>query len=98
MYLVNTRPDINFAINSLSQFMVDPWRVHWIVAKYVLRYLRGTVEYVLLYEGSGGERLASFTMLTGQDVQRTGRVLWDVVSSLDRASFPGSAGSRVQWH
>ena len=24
MYLVNTRPDINFAVNSLSQFMVNP--------------------------------------------------------------------------
>jgi hypothetical protein len=24
MYLVNTRPDISFAVNSLSQFMVDP--------------------------------------------------------------------------
>ena len=28
MYLVNTRPDICFAMNSLSQFMVDPRRVH----------------------------------------------------------------------
>jgi hypothetical protein len=45
MYLVNTRPDISFAVNSLSQFMVDPRRVHWIAVKHVLRYLRGTVEY-----------------------------------------------------
>jgi hypothetical protein len=28
MYLVNTRPDIRFVVNSLSQFMVDPRRVH----------------------------------------------------------------------
>jgi hypothetical protein len=41
--------------------MVDPRRVHWIAAKHVLRYLRGTVEYMLLYERSGGVRLASFT-------------------------------------
>jgi hypothetical protein len=60
MYMVNTRPDINFAVNSLSQFMVDPSRVHWIVAKHVLRYLRGTMEYGLLYEHSGGVRLAGF--------------------------------------
>jgi hypothetical protein len=43
MYLVNTRPYISFAVNSLSQFMVDPRRVHWIAAKHVLRYLRGTI-------------------------------------------------------
>ena len=28
MYLVNTKPDICFAVNSLSQFMVEPTRVH----------------------------------------------------------------------
>ena len=28
MYLVNTRPDIAFAVNSLSQFMVEPKRMH----------------------------------------------------------------------
>ena len=28
MYLTNTRPDICFAVNTLSQFMVDPRRVH----------------------------------------------------------------------
>ena len=61
MYLVNTRPDINFALNSLSQFMVDARRVHWITTKHVLRYPRGTVEYRLLYEHSGGVRLAGFT-------------------------------------
>jgi hypothetical protein len=61
MYLVNTRPDISFAVNSLSRFMVDPRRVQWIAAKHVLHYLRGTVEYGLFYERSGGVRLAGFT-------------------------------------
>jgi hypothetical protein len=61
MYLVNTQPDINFAVNSLSQFMVDPQRVHWIATKHVLHYLRSTMEYVLLYEHSGGVRLVGFT-------------------------------------
>ena len=33
MYLTNTRLDICFAVNTLSQFMVEPKRVHWIAAK-----------------------------------------------------------------
>ena len=33
MYLVNTRPDICFAVNALSQYMVAPRQVHWTVAK-----------------------------------------------------------------
>jgi hypothetical protein len=49
MYLTNTRPDICFAVNTLSQHMVDPRRVHWIAAKHILRYLKGTIEYGLQY-------------------------------------------------
>jgi hypothetical protein len=41
--------------------MVDPRRVHWIVAKYVLHYLRETMENMLLYEHSGGVTLTGFT-------------------------------------
>jgi hypothetical protein len=47
MYLTNTRPDICFAVNTLSQYMVDPKRVHWIATKHILRYLKGTIEYGL---------------------------------------------------
>jgi hypothetical protein len=61
LYLVNTLPNINFAVNSLNQFIVDPRRLHWITVKHVLCYHRGTVEYGLLYERSGGVRLAGFT-------------------------------------
>ena len=50
MYLTNTRPDICFAMNTLSQFLTDPRHVHLIVAKHILRYLRGTVDYGLKYD------------------------------------------------
>ena len=36
MYLVNSRPDLCFAVNTLSQFMVEPRRVHWVASKHVL--------------------------------------------------------------
>jgi hypothetical protein len=41
MYLVNTRPDLCYAVNQLSQAMVKPTKLFW-KAKHVLRYLRGT--------------------------------------------------------
>eukprot|EP00253_Pinus_taeda_P028601 PITA_28601 len=56
IYLVNTRPDICYAVNTLSQFMVEPKRVHWAAAKHVLRYLQGIVEYGLLYTRSNDIR------------------------------------------
>ena len=61
MYLVNTEPNICFAINTLSQFMVEPRRVHWVVAKHALRYLQGIVDYGLDYRQGDGVRLVGYT-------------------------------------
>jgi hypothetical protein len=37
MYLVNTRPDIYFSVNTLSQFLVELRHVHWVATNHVLR-------------------------------------------------------------
>ena len=50
MYLTNTRLDIFFVVNTLSQFLTDPRHVHLITVKHILRYLKGTVDYGLKYE------------------------------------------------
>ena len=42
MYLVNTRPDLCYAVNQLIQAMVQRSKLFWKVTKHVLRYLRGT--------------------------------------------------------
>jgi hypothetical protein len=57
MYLVNTRPDICYAVSALSQFMSQPRKIHWVTVKHVLRYLRGTVGYGLKYASSIDMRL-----------------------------------------
>jgi hypothetical protein len=61
MYLVNTQPDICFVVNTLSQFQVEPRQEHWIVAKHVLRYIRGTIKYGLRYTSSSNIQLHGFT-------------------------------------
>jgi hypothetical protein len=61
MYLVNTRPDICFVVNTLSQFMVEPRRVHWVAEKHVLRYLCGTIDYGLDYQRGDGVHLVGYT-------------------------------------
>jgi hypothetical protein len=52
MYLVNTGPDISYAVNVLNQFMSQLRQTHWIAAKHVLRYLQGTIVYGLRYASS----------------------------------------------
>ena len=61
MYLVNTRPDICYAVNQLSQAMVKPTKLYWKACKHVLRYIRGTSGYGLWYRQLDEVRLCGFT-------------------------------------
>ena len=54
MYLVNSRLDLCFVVNTLGQFMVEPRRVHGVAAEHVLRYLAGTLDYGMDYRRSDG--------------------------------------------
>jgi hypothetical protein len=60
MYLVNTRPDICFAVNTLSQHMVEPRSVHCIGAKHMLRYIAGTIDFGLDYVRGDGVSLVGY--------------------------------------
>jgi hypothetical protein len=60
MYLVNTRHDICYAVSAHSQFTSQPRQIHWMVAKHVLRYLRGTIGYGLRHASSVDMRLHGY--------------------------------------
>ena len=49
MFLVNTSPDICYAVNTLIQFMTEPLHAHWISSKHVLSYLDGSITLGLRY-------------------------------------------------
>jgi hypothetical protein len=61
MYLMNTRPNICFSVNTLSQFLVEPRHVHLMDAKHVMRYLKGTIDYGLSYDGDHYFTLSGYT-------------------------------------
>jgi hypothetical protein len=61
IYLMNTRPDICFAVNTLSHFLVEPRCVHLVAAKHVMRYLKGTMDYGLSYDGDHDFTLSGYT-------------------------------------
>ncbi|KAF5452084.1 hypothetical protein F2P56_027118 [Juglans regia] len=42
LYLTNTRPDLNYSVNLLSQFMDNPRVPHYDVVLKVLKYVKGT--------------------------------------------------------
>lgn len=49
---IATRPDISAAVGVLSKFMVKPGTDHWIGVKRILRYLKGTLSYGLVFSHS----------------------------------------------
>ena len=63
MYLMNTRPNICFAVNTLSQYLKDPRSVHLTAAKHILRYLKGTIDYGLKYDANQKINLVGYVDL-----------------------------------
>ena len=61
IYLTNTMPDICFVVNILIQYLVEPRCVHLVAAKHVMRYLKGTLEFGLYYNGDHDFRLIGYT-------------------------------------
>ena len=49
---VFSRPDIAYAASKLSQFNSDPTETHMKTARHVLRYLKGTRDYCIVYGNS----------------------------------------------
>lgn len=46
MYLaVGTRPDVAYALSTVSQFLSNPYKIHWEAVKRILKYLKGTANY-----------------------------------------------------
>lgn len=48
-YLVHTRPDIAFAVGIVSRYMEKPTVLHMGAARRILRYIRKTIDYGLVY-------------------------------------------------
>ena len=46
-----TRPDICFAVGMVSRYQSNPRLDHWVAVKHILKYLRKTRNYILVYFG-----------------------------------------------
>jgi hypothetical protein len=50
--MVGTRPDLAFAVSTVSQFMAKAGPSHWMAVKRILRYLKGSLELKLSLGGN----------------------------------------------
>jgi transposase InsO family protein len=60
-YLSFTRPDIQFAVNKVCQFMQRPTVTHWTAVKRILRYLKETIGHGLLIQRSSSSSLMAYS-------------------------------------
>jgi hypothetical protein len=49
--MLSTRPDIAHAISACSRFLAKPGPPHEKAVKRILRYLKGTIDWELVYRG-----------------------------------------------
>ncbi|XP_073525529.1 uncharacterized protein [Phyllobates terribilis] len=49
--MTSTKPDIAFAVGKLSRYTSNPSVHHWQAVNRVLRYLKGTMNFGLVYDG-----------------------------------------------
>ena len=50
--MLYTRPDICYAVGAVSRYQSNSGPAHWIAVKHILKYLRRTKDYMLVYSGS----------------------------------------------
>ncbi|KAM1936926.1 hypothetical protein ACFX15_014142 [Malus domestica] len=60
-YLTITRPNIVYGIGLMSWYMETPKESHWLAAKRILRYIRGTLNYGLFYNFGEDAKLFGYS-------------------------------------
>ena len=69
-YLVHMRLDIAFAVGYVNRFMEDPPEDRWATVKWLLRYIKGTVDQEIVFPKTNGSRL-QLTVFSAADMAGT---------------------------
>lgn len=89
---IGARPDIAFAVQTLSQFTSNPGPAHWTAIKRVFRYLAGTRDLAIVYGGFREDANIEFTGYLDADF---------AANPDDRKSISGNTyllgGAAISW-
>jgi hypothetical protein len=61
LYLTHSRPNLSYAVGTVSRFMQEPHEIHWKDAKCILRYVQGTITFGIHYAAESTLYLIEFT-------------------------------------
>ncbi|KAE8673443.1 Detected protein of unknown function [Hibiscus syriacus] len=60
IYLTLTRPDISYAVGVMSRYMQNPKKPHLDAVRRILRYVKSTIDYGLLYNKGEDYKLVGY--------------------------------------
>ena len=91
--MVYTRPDVSYTVSVVSRYMDNPWKVRWQSMKWILGYLRGTIDVGIVYDRNNN---ISGSVLGNVDLDFTGdldrrRSLIGYVFTFARGAFSWKA-------
>ncbi|KAE9618243.1 putative RNA-directed DNA polymerase [Lupinus albus] len=66
-YICHTRPEIAYSVGLISRFMSDPRQPHMIAAKRILRYLKGTMGFGVIFPKQNCETILTLTAYSDSD-------------------------------
>ncbi|KAK3040300.1 hypothetical protein RJ639_028215 [Escallonia herrerae] len=98
-YLTMTRPDIAYAVSTVSQFMSKPTVKQWAALKQIMCYLKGAPGFGLLYSNHGHSCIECFsdTDWAGSKLDRKSIVGYCVFVGGNLVSWKSKKQSVVSW-
>ncbi|KAK3018739.1 hypothetical protein RJ639_003033 [Escallonia herrerae] len=60
IYLTLTRPDISYAVCVMNRYMQNPKKLHLEAVRRILRHVKGTLDYGIIYKKGGDCKLVDF--------------------------------------
>ena len=80
-----TKRDICYAVGVVSRFQSNPGPEHWIAVKHILKYLRRTRDYMLVYSGRD-LKILGYTDLDFQGDRNSRKSIFESVFTLGGAA------------
>lgn len=98
IYLTMTRPDISFAVGVVSKFMQKPKKPHLEAARRILRYIKSTIDYGIIYKKDGSPKIEGTATLIMQEITILDGQRWVMHSVLAQEQSHGVARDNPQFH
>jgi len=85
--MVCKRPDLSQTVSMIDRYMHDPDRGHWEAVKWVLRYIKGTIDVGLVFEKDSrvSRSVSDMLILTMQETSTNAGLQTGYVVTLSQA-------------